>query len=139
MSDFTQASRPDKCSVAGTNPPPSPSNVRALAKSNPSARGFRTTPHYEQLFEDASESSSLGSAGGASGWNYWQPSDPRDDPDPYQDTVLLIHSNRRGIRISFQASRRVALFILVIILVILIKPGIMDMIISLVKSVLGVK
>jgi|SRR5579859_565051 len=140
MSDLSQASQPDNLSVAGTNRS-STSNLRALAKSVPPARGFGApnTPRYEQLFDDCADHTSLGSAGGFSGWDYWQASEQRDEAEPYQDTLLLIHSNRRGVRISFQASRRVILFIVIIILVILIKPGILDMIVSLVRSALGGK
>jgi len=130
MSNFSQASQPNKLNVAR-------SNLNALTKSVPPVRGF-SAPRYEQLFEDGADLGGPGGGnGGFSGWSYWQPADPDDDPEPYQDTLLLIHSNRRGIRISFQASRRVAVIILLIILVILIKPGILDMLASLVKSALG--
>src|SRR5258708_26085133 len=116
MSNFSQASQPGKLNVAR-------SNLNALTKSVTPARGFGA-PHYERLFDDGADFG--GRNGGTTGWNYWHPMDRADDGEPYQDTLLLIHSNRRGIRISFQASRRVALFILLIILVILIKPAILD-------------
>ena len=127
MSNFSQASQPNKLNVAR-------SNVNALTKSAPPARGF-SAPHYDQLFDDAAD---IGAGnGGSSGWNYWQPADSVDEPEPYQDTLLFIHSNRRGIRISFQASRRVALIILLIVIVIILKPAILDVLVSLVKSALG--
>jgi len=126
MSNFFQASHPDKLNVAR-------SNLKALTKSAPQSRGFSTS-HYEQLFDDSADFG--GGSRGNTGWNYWQPSGA-DDPDPYEDTLLLIHSSRRGIRISFQASHRVALLILAIILVIVMKPAILELIASLAKSALG--
>ncbi len=114
-----------------------PSSLQII---EPSGRGFKgfSANRYESIFDDFKEedpqmhydqfedrSASFAAAPTAA------------QPLPYEDTIVFIHFNKQGIRLSLQANMKTFLAILIIIVVIFSRPGVTDLIGALVKSVLG--
>ena len=56
---------------------------------------------------------------------------------PYEDTYIGLHHNARGVRFAFQANNRKTLLILVVLIALLSHPGFIDMLLSVVKPLLG--
>jgi|SRR5450432_370874 hypothetical protein len=57
---------------------------------------------------------------------------------PYEDTFIGVHHNARGVRFAFQANNRKALIILVVVIALLSHPGFFDLMLSVLKPMLGV-
>jgi hypothetical protein len=56
---------------------------------------------------------------------------------PYEDTVVVLHMNKQGVRLSLQANMRMFIVMLVILLAIFGKPGIGDFVGTLLKTLFG--
>jgi len=61
-----------------------------------------------------------------------------DDGRPYTDTFIGFHHSPRGVRVAFQANTRTAVIILVVLILLLSHPGVIDMMVSLLKQAVGV-
>ncbi len=125
-------------------PPDKPDDKRrpnpALVPYKPDDSGAYRNRRYQQIFEDHTDfglgypgpepdkhrvfEDSLGSLGAETG--------------PYEDSIFLIHSNRRGVRVSIQAPRKIFFAALIIVVVILTRPGLIDGIEQLLRSLQAV-
>ena|SRR5689334_12254550 len=114
-----------------------PSSLQIIEAS---ARGFQShsADRYESFFEDFTEEDPH--------MHYDQYEDQAPSfnaapmaaqPVPYEDTIVFIHFNKQGIRLSLQANIKTFLAILFIVVVIFSRPGVGDLIGAVVKSVLG--
>ncbi len=56
---------------------------------------------------------------------------------PYEDTYIGLHHNARGVRFAFQANNRKALLILIGLFALLSHPGFVDLLLSIIKPLLG--
>jgi hypothetical protein len=104
------------------------------------ARGFQgySADRYEQLFDDFKEEDPQ--------MHYDQFEDQTPPfnaapmpakPVPYEDTIVFIHFNKQGIRLSLQANLKTFIVIMFIVLVFFSRPGVGDLIASVVKNALG--
>ena len=114
--------------------PPKP----GIIPYRPDDMGAYRNRRYQQIFEDHSEFG-LGYAIPES--DRHRPFDESFDDDlgaesgPYEDSIFLIHGNKRGIRVSIQAPRKIFFICLLIGIAILAKPGLLEAIQALLKSI----
>lgn len=57
---------------------------------------------------------------------------------PYRDTFIGIHHSPRGVRVAFQANTKTALIALVVLILLLSHPGVLDLLLSVVKQAIGI-
>lgn len=92
------------------------------------------------LHEEVSEAGRRsGSTPGGLGFSpYGQYGEPRNDAkETYDETFIGLHHNARGVRFVLQASPRNALIIIAIVLLLLSRPGFLDLGINLLRALAG--
>ncbi len=93
--------------------------------------------YYNQQRYDGIFDEDIPGTNGFSG-DYWHTFSESLEPDtPYDETVLVIRSSKRGIRFSLQARTRTFFLIVIIVIALLAKPGIGDVVGTMVQSALG--
>jgi hypothetical protein len=97
---------------------------------------------YRDLFgDDASTSADFGYRGasglGSASDPYWRPFSSSFAQGPYEDTILYVQHNKRGVRFSLQANTRTFIAIVLIVIALINSPGIGALISTLVKSILN--
>jgi hypothetical protein len=99
---------------------------------------------YRDIFNDeAATSTDFGYRGG-SGFGsvnepQWRPFSSSFAQGPYEDTILFIQHNKRGVRFSLQANTRTFIAIVLIFIALINSPGIGELIGALVKAILNVR
>ncbi len=68
--------------------------------------------------------------------NHGSPYD--DDGGAYKDTFIGIHHSPRGVRVAFQANSKTALIILGVLVILLSHPGVIDLLVSVLKQAIGI-
>jgi len=106
------------------------------------ARGFqghRRTDRYESMFNDFNDEDTHSMP-----YNDYEDQNRAFNstalppkPQPYEDTVLMMHFNKQGIRFMLQANLKTFILIVVIVLFLFGRPGVGDLITTLVKSLSG--
>src|SRR5258708_33154470 len=87
------------------------------------------TFNYEQAFSGFGRASSgLGAPGDA-----YYGSPYAEETRPYADTFIGIHHSPRGVRVAFQANTKTALIVLVVLILLLSRPGVLDLLVSVLK------
>jgi hypothetical protein len=97
---------------------------------------------YRDIFgDDAPNSADFGYRGasglGSAGDPYWRPFSSSFAQGPYEDTILYIQHNKRGVRFSLQATTRTFIAIVLIVIALINSPGIGTLISTLIKSILN--
>jgi hypothetical protein len=65
--------------------------------------------------------------------------DKPDSKDCYPDTVIMFHHSPRGVRFAIQGSTRNAIIILVILIMLVSRPGVVELLLNIVKSVANIQ
>ena len=92
------------------------------------------TFNYEQAFSGFGRTSSgLGVAG-----DTYYGSPYAEEARPYTDTFIGIHHSPRGIRIAFQANSRTAVIVLIVLILLLSHPGVLDLLVNLLKQAINI-
>jgi hypothetical protein len=117
-----------------------PSMGELLRQAAP--RGFgnhSSEQRYQDIFDDDAQSAPGygGRPGGLGGSQ--APFQGAYTNTPYEDTVVFFHHNKRGVRVSVQASTKTFFVLLVIFIALTNSPGIGDLINNLLKTVLNVR
>lgn len=60
-----------------------------------------------------------------------------EDAAPYRDTFIGIHHSQRGVRVAFQANTKTALIVLVVLIILLSHPGVLDLLLNVLKQAIG--
>ena len=99
---------------------------------------------YRDLFgDDASTSADFGYRGasglGSASDQYWRPFSSSFGQGAYEDTILFVQHNKRGVRFSLQANTRTFIAIVLIFIALINSPGIGTLISTLIKSVLNIR
>ena len=61
-----------------------------------------------------------------------------DSSDCYADTVIMFHHSPRGVRFAIQGSTRNALIILFVVVMLISRPGVVEMLLNIVKSIVNI-
>jgi len=61
-----------------------------------------------------------------------------DSSDCYADTVIMFHHSPRGVRFAIQGSTRNALIILFVVVMLISRPGVVEMLLNIVKSIANI-
>lgn len=59
--------------------------------------------------------------------------------EQYKETFIGIHHSSRGVRIALQANTRTAILIVIVLVLMVSRPGVVDLVISLLKGLTGVQ
>ena len=92
------------------------------------SRDNRTERLYRQIYTDTSQRVQ------ATTVTTIQQAEPSPTSDKYDETVIAIHHSKKGFRIVFQANHKAAIVIVAIALILLTRPGILDLLITFVRS-----
>ena len=60
-----------------------------------------------------------------------------DDQKPYSETYFGIHHSSRGVRMAFQGSVKTALILVLVLMLLISRPGVIDLMLNVVKTVIG--
>lgn len=117
--------------------------VRAEVIGYTAPRGFgsvRDEERFQDIFDDDPETApGYSYQGGGIGGRYRPPFGAPYSEQPYEDTILVLHHNKKGIRIGLQASHKMFFAIVIVVLVILNSPGIADLLNLLVKAMMSLR
>ncbi len=99
---------------------------------------------YRDIFgDDAANSADFGYRGasglGSASDPYWRPFSSSFAQGPYEDTILYIQHNKRGVRFSLQATTKTFIAIVLIVIALINSPGIGTLVSTLIKSVLNIR
>jgi|SRR5579859_2664941 len=113
-------------------------DARASAKKaetqHPPSDDTPDTFNQEQAF------AGFGSAGGGLGAprEAFYGSPYAEEIGPYRDTFIGIHHSPRGVRVAFQANTKTALIVLIVLILLLSHPGVLDLLINVIKQAIGI-
>jgi len=104
--------------------------AEVLKSTTPSNFGY-AQPRSQDLFEEEQDStprsSSKETSLGGLGFQETFRGNPGTSGDRYEDNVLFVHHNHRGLRLSLQANAKVAMVAFVIIVVLIALPIISEL------------
>jgi hypothetical protein len=119
-----------------------PTQTEIVGSHAPRGFGGFAERHYQELFEDDADYAPNYGPSGLGGRAYRRPphfAGEYAEPQSYQDTVIFLHHNKQGIRLSIQATSKVFLLILVVVIVFLNSPGIGDIVGAVLKTVMNAR
>jgi hypothetical protein len=98
---------------------------------------------FRDIFgDDAATGADFGYRGasgfGSASDQYWRPFSSSFAQGPYEDTILFIQHNKRGVRFSLQANTRTFIIIVLIFIALINSPGIGELIGTVVKTILNI-
>jgi hypothetical protein len=105
------------------------------------AARFNNDPHTvsqdnaQEFAQPYSGSSSLGGLGRSAHDTY---NDFADQTDCYPDTVIFFHHSKKGVRFALQANTRNALIIAFILIMLVSRPGVVELLFNMVKGVANI-